>query len=143
MLVGLEYRLSPTKITSVQLLGSNLHHTQWLSTYLSSIIPHYRCIPFSLIVLLRRTFTEFPLYRENVVARLVSLKAVPLLWVLTSRWITAYVDTRYSSDRAVFRLSVFDSYVSLVGTGHLDKAAIFNKEGTSVWATSQGFTVRC
>lgn len=73
------------------------HHTQWLSTYLSSIIPHYRRIPFFLIVLLRRTFTKSLLYRENVVARLVSLKAVPLLWVLTSRWITAYVDTRYSS----------------------------------------------
>ena len=31
---------------------------------------------------------------------------------------------------------------SLVGTGHLDKAAIFNTEGTSVWATSSNFTVR-
>ncbi|KAK5130983.1 hypothetical protein LTR08_001394 [Meristemomyces frigidus] len=30
---------------------------------------------------------------------------------------------------------------SLVGTGNLDKAAIFNTEGTSVWATSAGFTV--
>ncbi|KAI9848592.1 MAG: profilin, required for normal timing of actin polymerization in response to thermal stress [Sclerophora amabilis] len=30
---------------------------------------------------------------------------------------------------------------SLVGTGHLDKAAIFNSEGTSVWASSAGFTV--
>ena len=32
--------------------------------------------------------------------------------------------------------------LSLVGTGNVDKAAIFNKEGSSVWATSQGFTVR-
>ncbi|KAK2759977.1 profilin, required for normal timing of actin polymerization in response to thermal stress [Arachnomyces sp. PD_36] len=30
---------------------------------------------------------------------------------------------------------------SLVGTGHIDKAAIFNSEGTSVWATTPGFTV--
>lgn len=30
---------------------------------------------------------------------------------------------------------------SLVGTGHVDKAAIFNTEGTSVWATSSGFTL--
>ncbi|KAL6718328.1 profilin, required for normal timing of actin polymerization in response to thermal stress [Lecanora helva] len=30
---------------------------------------------------------------------------------------------------------------SLVGTGNVDKAAIFNKEGTSVWASSEGFTV--
>jgi len=30
---------------------------------------------------------------------------------------------------------------SLVGTGHVDKAAIFNSEGTSVWATSAGFTL--
>ena len=30
---------------------------------------------------------------------------------------------------------------SLVGTGNLDKAAIFNSEGTSVWATSSGFNV--
>ncbi|KAF1348831.1 profilin [Delphinella strobiligena] len=30
---------------------------------------------------------------------------------------------------------------SLVGTGNLDKAAIFNSEGNSVWATSAGFTV--
>jgi len=30
---------------------------------------------------------------------------------------------------------------SLVGTGNLDKAAIFNSEGNSVWATSAGFSV--
>jgi hypothetical protein len=30
---------------------------------------------------------------------------------------------------------------SLVGTGHVDKAAIFNSEGNSVWATSAGFQV--
>jgi len=30
---------------------------------------------------------------------------------------------------------------SLVGSGHVDKAAIFDSEGTSVWATSPGFTV--
>ncbi|KAI9851548.1 MAG: profilin, required for normal timing of actin polymerization in response to thermal stress [Thelocarpon superellum] len=30
---------------------------------------------------------------------------------------------------------------SLVGTGNLDKAAIFNSEGTSVWASSPGFTI--
>jgi len=29
----------------------------------------------------------------------------------------------------------------LVGTGNLDKAAIFNSEGDSVWATSAGFVV--
>ncbi|ERF76769.1 hypothetical protein EPUS_02308 [Endocarpon pusillum Z07020] len=28
---------------------------------------------------------------------------------------------------------------SLVGTGHVDKAAIFNTEGTSCWATSKDF----
>ncbi|KAI9786246.1 MAG: profilin, required for normal timing of actin polymerization in response to thermal stress [Geoglossum umbratile] len=31
--------------------------------------------------------------------------------------------------------------VSLVGTGKLDRAAIFNTEGTSVWASSPGFMV--
>jgi hypothetical protein len=31
---------------------------------------------------------------------------------------------------------------SLIGTGNVDKAAIFNSEGNSVWATSAGFTVR-
>jgi len=30
---------------------------------------------------------------------------------------------------------------SLVGTGDVDKAAIFNAEGTSVWATSANFKV--
>jgi len=30
---------------------------------------------------------------------------------------------------------------SLVGTGQVDKAAIFNSEGNSVWATSSNFTV--
>ncbi|KAF6233702.1 hypothetical protein HO173_007914 [Letharia columbiana] len=30
---------------------------------------------------------------------------------------------------------------SLVGTGNLDRAAIFNTQGTSVWASSHGFTV--
>ncbi|PSK56003.1 profilin [Elsinoe australis] len=30
---------------------------------------------------------------------------------------------------------------SLVGTGNVDKAAIFNSEGNSVWATSAGFNV--
>lgn len=30
---------------------------------------------------------------------------------------------------------------SLVGTGNLDRAAIFNTQGTSVWASSPGFTV--
>ncbi|CAD0114403.1 unnamed protein product, partial [Aureobasidium uvarum] len=29
---------------------------------------------------------------------------------------------------------------SLIGTGNIDKAAIFNSEGNSVWATSAGFT---
>jgi len=29
----------------------------------------------------------------------------------------------------------------MVGTGTVDKAAIFNAEGTSVWAASSGFTV--
>ncbi|KKY24114.1 putative profilin ii [Phaeomoniella chlamydospora] len=31
--------------------------------------------------------------------------------------------------------------IVLVGTGNVDKAAIFNSEGTSVWATSSGFTI--
>ncbi|KEF59677.1 profilin [Exophiala aquamarina CBS 119918] len=30
---------------------------------------------------------------------------------------------------------------SLIGTGAVDQAAIFNSEGTSVWATSPGFSV--
>lgn len=30
---------------------------------------------------------------------------------------------------------------SLVGTGSVDKGAIFNSEGTSVWATTPGFSV--
>ncbi|WPH02773.1 Hypothetical protein R9X50_00564100 [Acrodontium crateriforme] len=30
---------------------------------------------------------------------------------------------------------------SLVGTGNLNQAAIFNTDGNSVWATSAGFTV--
>ncbi|KAF2457995.1 profilin-A [Lineolata rhizophorae] len=30
---------------------------------------------------------------------------------------------------------------SLVGTGNIDKAAIFNADGNSVWATSSGFSV--
>ncbi|PGH11960.1 hypothetical protein AJ80_06926 [Polytolypa hystricis UAMH7299] len=30
---------------------------------------------------------------------------------------------------------------SLVGSGFVDKAAIFDNKGASVWATSQGFTV--
>lgn len=30
---------------------------------------------------------------------------------------------------------------SLLGTGNLDRAAIFNTQGTSVWASSHGFTV--
>ena len=30
---------------------------------------------------------------------------------------------------------------SLVGSGNVDKAAIFNVEGTSVWASTTGFTV--
>jgi len=30
---------------------------------------------------------------------------------------------------------------SLLGTGHVNHAAIFNAEGTSVWATSDGFNV--
>ncbi|KAL8828649.1 MAG: hypothetical protein Q9191_002464 [Dirinaria sp. TL-2023a] len=34
-----------------------------------------------------------------------------------------------------------DVVASLVGTGNIDKAAIFNAEGTSVWAHSQGFEV--
>ena len=34
-----------------------------------------------------------------------------------------------------------ESFYSLVGTGHFDKAAIFNTQGTSVWASSPGFTV--
>ncbi|KAM3421434.1 Profilin [Cercospora zeina] len=31
---------------------------------------------------------------------------------------------------------------SLVATGNVDRAAIFNSEGNSVWATSAGFTVK-
>ncbi|KAH9909086.1 profilin [Xylariomycetidae sp. FL2044] len=31
---------------------------------------------------------------------------------------------------------------SLVGSGHVDKAAIFSIAGDSVWATSAGFTVK-
>ncbi|KAI2618851.1 profilin [Hypoxylon sp. NC1633] len=31
---------------------------------------------------------------------------------------------------------------SLVGSGHLDKAAIISVAGDSVWATSTGFTVK-
>jgi len=31
---------------------------------------------------------------------------------------------------------------SLVGGGNVDKAAIFDSEGASVWASSAGFTVR-
>ena len=31
---------------------------------------------------------------------------------------------------------------SLVGTRNVDKAAIFNSEGTSAWASSTGFHVR-
>ncbi|KAL9599833.1 MAG: hypothetical protein Q9179_003432 [Wetmoreana sp. 5 TL-2023] len=40
-------------------------------------------------------------------------------------------------------MSSWQAYVdtSLVGTGNIDKAAIFNSEGTSVWASSSGFTV--
>ena len=30
---------------------------------------------------------------------------------------------------------------SLVGSGNIDKAAIFNVEGTSVWASTTGFAV--
>ena len=30
---------------------------------------------------------------------------------------------------------------SLVGSGNIDKAAIFNVEGTSAWAASEGFKV--
>ncbi|KAG9772073.1 hypothetical protein KCU88_g6221, partial [Aureobasidium melanogenum] len=30
---------------------------------------------------------------------------------------------------------------SLIGTGHVDQAAIFNAEGTSVWATSPNFNI--
>lgn len=33
------------------------------------------------------------------------------------------------------------NFSSLLGTGHVDKAAIFNTEGNSVWASSPGFTV--
>jgi len=31
---------------------------------------------------------------------------------------------------------------SLCGTGKIDKAAIFSKEGDSVWATSDGFSIK-
>jgi hypothetical protein len=31
---------------------------------------------------------------------------------------------------------------SLVGSGHIDKGAIYSIKGDSVWATSPGFTVR-
>ena len=42
----------------------------------------------------------------------------------------------------VFSISDTDAlFYSLVGTGHFDKAAIFNTQGTSVWASSPGFTV--
>ncbi|KAL8774559.1 MAG: hypothetical protein Q9209_000932 [Squamulea sp. 1 TL-2023] len=37
--------------------------------------------------------------------------------------------------------TITDSNSSLVATGNVDKAAIFNSEGTSVWASSPGFTV--
>lgn len=33
------------------------------------------------------------------------------------------------------------TYYSLVGTGHVDKAAIFSADGKGVWATSSGFQV--
>lgn len=39
-------------------------------------------------------------------------------------------------------VDITDTPFSLVGTGNVDKAAIFNAEGTSVWAASIGFTVR-
>lgn len=32
--------------------------------------------------------------------------------------------------------------ISLVGTGHVDKAAIISAAGDSVWAASPGFDVR-
>ncbi|KAI4108433.1 MAG: hypothetical protein L6R37_001037 [Teloschistes peruensis] len=31
---------------------------------------------------------------------------------------------------------------SLVASGNIDKAAIFNSEGSSVWASSSGFTIK-
>jgi hypothetical protein len=49
----------------------------------------------------------------------------------------AYVDQRYLPLRLFF-LTPADP-ISLVGTGHVDKAAIFNSEGNSVWATSACF----
>ncbi|KAI9832705.1 MAG: profilin, required for normal timing of actin polymerization in response to thermal stress [Phylliscum demangeonii] len=41
-------------------------------------------------------------------------------------------------------MASWQAYVdtSLIGTGNLDKAAIFDATGTSVWAASAGFTVR-
>jgi profilin len=36
----------------------------------------------------------------------------------------------------------YSSPHSLVGTGHVDKGAIFSAAGDSVWATSAGFTVK-
>ncbi|KAK7554766.1 profilin-domain-containing protein [Phyllosticta citricarpa] len=44
-----------------------------------------------------------------------------------------------SSSMTPFRTSRHSS--NLVGTGNIDKAAIFNAEGNSVWAASPGFTV--
>ena len=57
---------------------------------------------------------------------------------------TAYVDTRYKNDilpcKCVFRINTDDER-SLVGTGDVDKAAIFNTEGNSVWASSPNFHI--
>jgi hypothetical protein len=36
--------------------------------------------------------------------------------------------------------TILSDCTSLVGTGHVNKAAIFNTEGTSVWATTPGFS---
>lgn len=57
----------------------------------------------------------------------------------------AYVDTRYERARNPVPCRTiearFTDVPSLVGTGSVDKAAIFNAEGTSVWATTPGFSV--
>ncbi|KAI4156091.1 MAG: hypothetical protein LQ341_000066 [Variospora aurantia] len=53
----------------------------------------------------------------------------------------AYVDTRYEVTAHDASRSPTYAQSSLVATGNIDKAAIFNSEGTSAWAASAGFTV--
>ncbi|KAH0837178.1 Profilin [Fonsecaea pedrosoi] len=51
----------------------------------------------------------------------------------------AYVDSRYSKSMSL-RCQLQTIHI-LVGTGHVDKAAIFNADGNSVWASSPNFNV--